>query len=146
MIIDLNGILLYAEPDGTLREGRLSQAKRYLAIVDGILAGEGNGPMSPDPVAAGLMVAGFNPVAVDTVCAILMGFDYRKIPAVARAWEVQGYPLVDFGPEAVSCVSNVSEWNGSLHHLEQAPHLGFKPHFGWRGHIEREAHTNALAP
>jgi len=134
MVLDLNRVLLYGRPDGTLSD---STGKRYLTIVDGIIAGEGNGPMAPDPVSAGLLVAGFNPVAVDTVCTAIMGFDPSRLPMIARAWESGHMPLVDFSQDKVEVVSNSEQWAGSLEDLLRAPHLGFRAHFGWVGHIER---------
>ncbi|MDO9066986.1 MAG: DUF362 domain-containing protein, partial [Deltaproteobacteria bacterium] len=47
--------------------------KPVLNIVDGILAMEGNGPGSGDPVELGLLIAGVNPVAVDLVAGKLAG-------------------------------------------------------------------------
>jgi hypothetical protein len=91
-----------------------------------------------DPLPAGLVVAGLNPLAVDTVCATLMGFDYRKIPMLAQAWKVCDYPLAKFSRQHIQCRSNILEWHGTLSDLGQASHLGFKPHFGWKGHIERD--------
>lgn len=81
-VLDLNKILFYASSDGSIRESVMSNMKRYITIVDGIIAGEGNGPMAPDHVETGLLIAGTNPVAVDCVCAKLMGFDYQKIPMI----------------------------------------------------------------
>jgi len=133
-VLDLNKALFYFDGEGERRRRPL----RYLTLVDGIVAGEGDGPASPDRRAAGIIVAGFNPVAVDTVCATIMGFDYRKVPLLERAWHVEQYPLVGFRPEDVLCESNVSEWRGALRTLLNAKHLGFRPHFGWMGHIERE--------
>ena len=49
--------------------------KKYISIVDGIVAGEGNGPKAPDSVNAGCIIAGSNPVSVDVVCARMMNFD-----------------------------------------------------------------------
>lgn len=133
MVIDLNKVLFYFDGRGEQRQEPL----RYLTIADGIIAGEGNGPMAPEAVPAGLVVAGFNPVAVDTVCALLMGFDDGRIPLLGGAWAAAEFPLAHFAREAVHCTSNVHEWNGGLVDLYQAPHLAMKPHFGWRGRIER---------
>ena len=138
MVLDLNKALFYFNGEGEWRRKPL----RYFTIVDGIIAGEGNGPMAPEPVPAGLVVAGFNPVAVDTVCTTLMGFDYRKIPVVAKAWQIQDLPLVEFEPTHLRCVSNVPEWNGTLMDLEQSSHFGFEAHFGWQGYIERTVGEN----
>jgi hypothetical protein len=134
MVLDLNKALFYFDGEGKPRAKPL----RYLTLVDGIIAGEGDGPVVADPLPAGLIVAGLNPVAVDTVCATLMGLDYCKIPMLAHAWKVCDRPLADFGPQDIQCRSNLLEWNGTLSGLERASHLGFKPHFGWKGHIERE--------
>lgn len=133
MVVDLNKSLFYFDGRGERRRKPL----RYLTVVDGIIAGEGNGPMAPDPVPAGLIVAGFNPVAVDSACALLMGFEDKKIPLLSGGWGATKYPLVNFSRESVRCVSNVDEWNGSLDDLSEAPHFGMKPHFGWVGRIER---------
>jgi uncharacterized protein (DUF362 family) len=133
MVLDLNKSLFYFDGTGQPRKKPL----RYLTILDGIVAGDGDGPMAPDVKPAGLLVVGGNAIAVDTVCTLLMGFDYHRIPVIENAWKIHDLPLVAFGAEAVRCVSNVREWNGPLLNLEAAPHLGFKPHFGWKGHSER---------
>lgn len=133
MVLDLNKVLFYFNGCGDRRKSPL----RYLTVVDGILAGDGNGPMAPDPFAAGLIVAGFNPVAVDSVCALVMGFDDSKIPLLSGAWNVTKLPLATSPRKFVLCTSNVDDWNGSLEDLSAAPHLGMKPHFGWCGMIER---------
>jgi uncharacterized protein (DUF362 family) len=133
MVLDLNKVLLYFNGRGERRNTPL----RYLTVVDGVLAGDGNGPMAPDAFPAGLIVAGFNPVAVDSACALLMGFDDSKIPILSGAWNVTKLPLATFPREVVRCTSNVDDWNGSLEDLSEAPHLGMKPHFGWCGVIER---------
>jgi hypothetical protein len=133
-VLDLNKVLFHF--DGNGNQGR--SPRRYLTLVDGIVAGEGNGPAAPDRKEVGVIVAGFNPVAVDTVCATIMGFDYRKIPLLENGWHVDQCPLVGFRPEDVVCESNLPEWRGPLEDLLQARHLGFRPHFGWTGHIERD--------
>lgn len=133
MVLDLNKALFYFNGRG---EGR-KKPLRYLTVVDGIVAGDGNGPMAPDAVPAGLIVAGFNPVAVDSACALLMGFDDSRIPLLSGAWRATPCPLVNFSRESVRCVSNIDDWNGSLEELSVAPHLEMKPHFGWSGRIER---------
>jgi len=134
MVLDLNKALFHFDEEARSR----SKPLHYLTIVDGVVAGEGNGPMAPEAVPSGVLIAGMNPVAVDTVCTLLMGFDDTKVPLLVGAWKAQGFPLACFAREAVSCVSNFSAWNGSIDDLVSAPHLSFKPHFGWRGQIERK--------
>ena len=48
---------------------------RQLAIVDGIVGMEGNGPIQGTPKPAGVLVAGSDPVAVDATCCRLMKID-----------------------------------------------------------------------
>jgi uncharacterized protein (DUF362 family) len=103
MVLDLNRAF-FARP------------RRYISIVDGIIAGEGNGPMEADAKPCGVLLAGTNPFAVDLVAARLMGFDWRKLPVIREG---------------------ITE-----DQVEVVPELGetfhFKPHFGWKGHIEAE--------
>ena len=78
MILDLNKILFFSNPDGTMREPFSDNKKKYIGVVDGVYAGEGNGPMAPDKRTAGVLIAGTCPVGIDCVCAKLMGFDYHR--------------------------------------------------------------------
>jgi uncharacterized protein (DUF362 family) len=55
------------------------------AIVDGIVAMEGNGPISGTPKQAGLLVFGDDAVATDTVTATMMGMDPTRIPYLREA-------------------------------------------------------------
>ncbi len=133
MVLDLNKAFFHFDGSGGPRKRPL----RHLTIVDGIVAGEGNGPVGVDSRKAGIIAAGLNSVAVDTVCAVVMGFDFRKIPVLANAWLIRDLPLVDFPVDRLRCVSNVDGWTGSIGDLQSAHHLSFRPHFGWKGHIER---------
>lgn len=132
MVLDLNKCLFHFASDGRVRTKPL----RYMTLVDGIVAGEGDGPVVVDAKPCGVVVAGFNPVAVDTVCATLMGFDYRKLRMLSQAWKIKDYPLVNHCPSDISCKSNVQQWEGPFAQLQEREHLGFRPHFGWVGHIE----------
>lgn len=60
------------------------------AIVDGIMGMEGNGPISGDPVASGVLLFADDPVAADTIGATLMGFDPERIPYIAEAGRFLG--------------------------------------------------------
>jgi len=133
MVLDLNKCLFHFAGDGSLRKKPL----RYMTLVDGIIAGEGDGPVAVDAKPCGVVVAGVNPVAVDTVCATLIGFDYRKLSVLREAWKIRDYPLVTHGPSDIVCKSNVRQWDGPFAEIEEIEHMGFRPHFGWVGHVER---------
>ncbi len=132
MVLDLNRILLYADATGRLHERPI---RRFLSLVDGIVAGEGNGPLDPTPRPTGAIIAGFNPVSVDLTCARLMGFDHTRIPMLLRSFDKHPMPLAAFGPEDVTVRSNGELMDGPLGQVGSGDG-GFAPHFGWRGHIE----------
>jgi len=81
-ILDLNRILFFADKEGRMRA---EPQRRYLSIVDGIVAGEGEGPLGATPVEAGVLVGGFDPSLVDAVAAQTMGFDPQRIPLIREA-------------------------------------------------------------
>jgi uncharacterized protein (DUF362 family) len=81
-ILDLNRILFYVDRDGRLRG---EPQRRYVTLVDGIVAGDGDGPLGATPVNAGLLIGGFDPGLVDQVSAETMGFDPESIPMIHEA-------------------------------------------------------------
>jgi uncharacterized protein (DUF362 family) len=52
---------------------------KQFAIVDGIVGMEGNGPIQGTAKAAGVLVAGRDPAAVDATCCRVMGIDPKQI-------------------------------------------------------------------
>ena len=72
-IVELNSIV---EPD--------------LFIVDGSVAGQGDGPMSNEPVGLQVVMAGINPRAIDTTAARVMGFEPNEIDVLRLADEKWG--------------------------------------------------------
>ncbi|MGQ9679832.1 MAG: DUF362 domain-containing protein [Candidatus Bathyarchaeia archaeon] len=56
-----------------------------LIIVDGIVAMEGNGPLIGTPRKLDLIVAGTNPVAVDSICCRMMGFEPAEVKHIINA-------------------------------------------------------------
>lgn len=136
MVLDLNKLLFYGDLRGALSD--TMNARKYLTIVDGVIGGEGNGPLAPDPRPFGLLIGGINPVAVDCVCATLMGFDIGKIPKLRNAFSMTALPLVDFSREDIEVRGNRGELNGPLRQIGKEHAVHFEPHFGWKGHIEIE--------
>ncbi len=102
------------------------------------MGGEGDGPEAPEPVEAGLVVAGLNPVAVDSVSAWMMGFDPLKLAVIRNAFDRRELPLAGFAYDDISVISNNPDLGGMLRRLDPARALRFKPHFGWAGHVELE--------
>jgi len=133
MVIDLNRVLMYVDRDGRLRD---APARRILSIVDGIVGGEGNGPLDPTPRQLGDVIAGLNPVITELACARWMGFDYKRLPVLSHAMDdAHALPLTKIRYDQVNCVSNVGQYDRPLSQCT-ATAGPFMPHFGWRGHIE----------
>jgi uncharacterized protein (DUF362 family) len=88
----------YGWPKNVLHHAGISQSildinaavRPHLAIVDGIVGMEGDGPIMGTPRAANLMVMGTNLPAVDATCARLMGFDPRRIDYLRIASGILG--------------------------------------------------------
>jgi uncharacterized protein (DUF362 family) len=132
MVVDLNKCFFYFDGEGQLR----SKPVRYLAVVDGIIGGEGNGPMAPDPKPCGLIVAGSNPLAVDSVCCALMGFDWNRIRLLSGAYDVEKRPITQFKHSDIQVLSNNDSFQKPLSQFCAADSFHFKPHFGWAGAVE----------
>jgi hypothetical protein len=142
MVHDINRALLYADESGRLHD---RPTKNRFCIIDGIIAGEGMGPVNADALGCGVILAGQSPVAVDVVGAELMGYDFRRIPMLAEAFAQHPLPLVQFGPDAIATRSNVSEWNGTLATLRHSCPFCFAPPLGWQDHIERGGRRSGAA-
>ena len=59
--------------------------KPTIAVVDGILCMEGDGPIMGTPKPMGLLAVGLNPAAVDATLARITGFDPVRVPYLALA-------------------------------------------------------------
>lgn len=128
MALDLNRALLYADAAGAW--DRALAPRRYVAIVDGIVAGEGNGPICPDAVAAGVLLGGTNAAVVDAAAARLMGFRVEDLPIVREAFAVHRWAIAPCTLEAV----RVEDAGGRVQGLDAVAAIvagGFRPHFGW---------------
>lgn len=135
MILDINRAFLHY--DASARRVRRDDARprRYFAVIDGLVGGHRESPLAPTPYPAGLVLCGANPVAVDTVATAYMGFDWRRVKQIARAYESHTLPLATFGAddvrifgdERVACVEDI--YRTGAHHA-------FEPSLGYRGHIE----------
>ncbi|MBN1972647.1 MAG: DUF362 domain-containing protein [Sedimentisphaerales bacterium] len=134
MAIDLNKMLMYSSADGKIQN---EPARRIFCIVDGIIGGQGNGPLDPTSNQAGVVIAGRNPIAVDLACARLMGFDYNKLPILYKAVNQETLPLFTGKYSDINCRSDNPHFNRALSELGEI-NFAFKPHFGWKNHIELE--------
>jgi uncharacterized protein (DUF362 family) len=125
-IADLNQVILCADTAGHIQP---SPQRRYLAVVDAVIAGEGEGPLQNTPKSCGVILAGLNPLSVDATAASLMGFDTTRIPSITRTREMQHFAYVP---------------SGCLEPQVKGERFAdpFKPNQTWKGHVE-SAKTSA---
>jgi len=130
MALDLNRCLLYGNAGGTMREA--NAPKPYLGIVDGIIGGEGNGPLCPDAVSSGVLIAGDNPAELDAVACRLMGFEPAAVPLVREAFDLEHrWPIARCPMAEVRVWDERVQAEISLSAVSPAIAGGFRPHFGW---------------
>jgi uncharacterized protein (DUF362 family) len=83
-VLDLAAVMTYFDASGKPC-GR--PARRFFNLVDGIIGGEGNGPLDPDPVNSGIIIAGSSPLLVDAVSAAAAGMDPMELRLLARGFD-----------------------------------------------------------
>jgi uncharacterized protein (DUF362 family) len=125
--LDLNRILLYGLADGRMSE---NMQRRVIHIADAVIAGQGNGPLAPDPLALGLLLGGNNAAAVDWVGAQLLNYDSERIPLVRHAFDQFLWPIADFSPTALRVASEVE--GESVSAMLDAIRLSIRHPLGWR--------------
>lgn len=93
--LDLNKALLYADARAVLHD---EPQRKTLHLCDGIIAGEGDGPLRPVARPFGLVSAALNAAAHDWVVTETMGLDPAQIPIDRHAFESGRFPLARFAP------------------------------------------------
>ncbi len=134
---DLNRILFFYSPAKAAIQPQ--PQRRYFAVVDGIVAMEGNGPLRGTPKNTGVILGGDDPLAVDVVAAAVMGFDWKRIAllrGIAATRQGPKYSRFSGDLSTIELLSNVAQWNSfAALGREQA---SFRPPNGWRNSVEIE--------
>ncbi len=83
MVMDLNKVAIYGKTDGTIAK----EPQRLLySLCDGIVGGQGNGPLQPIPLPLGIICFSNNSPMNDICMATLMGFDFHQIALLQSAY------------------------------------------------------------
>jgi uncharacterized protein (DUF362 family) len=125
-LVDLNRCLFYGRPGGSF----VAERRAYLSLVDGIIAGEGNGPVKPSTKLAGVLAASCDPLALDTVLAWIMGFDparIRLIQGAAQSREPFWLGHADW--DKIEVATSIANWRDL--------NLDFLEPLGWQGFLKR---------
>ena len=126
-IIDINRIIYYYKYNKWTK----NKNKIIFNMIDGIIAGEGNGPMSPDEKKLGVLIAGFDPFITDYVTSKIIGFNTNYIP-------IFKYNLYNKKDELKLVNGNLEKINVAYINRDKIKYdkpmklYNFKPHFGWK--------------
>ena len=120
--LDLNRALLYADRQGRMQE---TPRREEISIVDAIVAGQGEGPLAPDPLLTGAVFAVRNPAVGDFLGARLLGFDAAKIPLLRHACDEMRWRICAEAPA----------WPDF-----DPPFPPARAPRGWAGHVEARPH------
>jgi uncharacterized protein (DUF362 family) len=82
MVMDLNKIVFYGRPDGTLAD---TEQRQFYSLSDGIIGGQGDGPLKPKPLHLGIIMFSNTSSWNDICAATIMGLDPNKIPLLISA-------------------------------------------------------------
>jgi len=104
--LDLNRILLYGRSDATISD---DIQRRVIHIADAVVAGQGNGPLAPDPLNLGLLLGSNNAAAMDWVGAHLLAYDPEKIALARHAFDQFRWPIADFSGSSVTVAGDLGE-------------------------------------
>src|SRR5262249_16797426 len=112
--------------------------RHYVCLVDGLVSGEGNGPLQALPRTTNWLVFGSDPFAIDTSLAWFMGFQPELIPIINRRAAYRGqWGRFDIRNLQVSVgeeMSCLTDW---------ATNFAFLPPPGWRNYVERRTPASA---
>jgi len=130
MIYDLNMVVQRMDANGRLHP---IPQRHYLCIVDGLVAGEGEGPLFPKPRTLDWLVFGEDPFAVDATLAWFMGYDPLRLPIIRNRAHFLGPGWGDFELDDLEILRD-----GCLERLTHSEvNFAFQPPPGWLGHVER---------
>jgi uncharacterized protein (DUF362 family) len=140
MCVDLNRCLYYSDATDAHLDAP-APVRTVLSVMDGIVAGEGEGPLAPRDVPLGAVLAATDPIALDLAALRLMGFDEQRVPKIREPMRDEALRITDVrDPSDVAVfdvgVGTFEEREMRLEDIEAV--RVFDPHPGWRGHIERK--------
>jgi len=126
MVCDLNKALVYCDSTGKVHPERMTRS--ILHIVDAVEAGQGEGPLGPEPVRTGFTGCSTDPVMLDAACMRLVGIDPSLVPYIVRASRVTRLPFSRSGggSSMISIDGSFSQPDGII-----VPRARLRPPSGW---------------
>jgi len=113
---DRNDLLSHAYPAMNLSLARMETDRPSgLAIIDGVVGMEGEGPVAGTAKATGVALAGTNAAAVDVIGAKVMGYDPQQIGYLHYLMQLQSFSPPDIrvlGETVEACASKYKDHPG----------------------------------
>ena len=115
--LDVNKIAIFADREGQIHN---TPQRQIINIVDGIMGGEGQGPLAPKAKRCGIIICGYDSLKVDLVATRLMGFDEQKIP-IFKHIQPNNFSIILIKEGKPELIEDSNDF----------PSLDFKPPKGW---------------
>ena len=119
--LDLNNALYFYSHDHRCLSD--TPARNVIHIVDGVIAGEGYGPLWPSAKPAGVVMGGWNPLAIDTCGAMLIGLDPTKVRLLRHGFDHPKSRLAGL-TQQLSELKVITD--GKLSSIAHTPSLSFR--------------------
>lgn len=81
-VMDINTIALFGDGEGHIHK---QQQRQLFTIMDGVIGGQGDGPLHPIPSPLGVIAMANNPYLLDVVAGELYHLNYQRIPLLNEA-------------------------------------------------------------
>jgi uncharacterized protein (DUF362 family) len=123
MVMDLNQIAYYGKGDGTLGD---QVQRKFYSLCDGIVGGQGDGPLTPEPLALGIITFTNDSAWADLSAATLMGINIKKLPLLMAAKDFSHFSKINLS------------LNGQSITLDELEHISVvtKMPSGWKQYNE----------
>ena len=100
MVMDLNMIVQYGKKDGTLSA---TPQRTLYTLCDGIIGGQGNGPLAPEPLALGVIAFSNDAMAMDEVAGRLFRLNQEKVPLLKEANRLNQVKKIEYFLNGKEC-------------------------------------------
>jgi uncharacterized protein (DUF362 family) len=134
-VLDINRAFFYFDRKAQNVTNTASADVRYLAILDGLVAGHKESPLAPTPLSIGVMMASLNPLAMDAVATAMMGLDIQKLKQIDRGFDLKSLPLANFCLEEIKILGS-TDVKSVEEIYQQEAYIPFEPSQGFIGHVE----------
>jgi uncharacterized protein (DUF362 family) len=119
MSMDIARILKYSDKTGALCD---NERRKIIGFIDGIISGEGRGPLAPTAKPYGYLSYSDDIVSGDYVAACFMGLNPEELPIIQRAFSLPTYSLTNVNIADIEAIVN-----GVVYDQKRLTSLGITP-------------------